>query len=161
VGITKRPYTPDRNLFHASGNGKKWGKSACRKDSYQSAKVERTGRCQGSLETVDLDGLGVKLQPLLLINEKFLYILALIALKLDHLAHLSVDNDGAIAGELLLDDFENLLLIKLLGESLDSSQGLTSIALLDPNMDVILRVLAIQIIVIRLSEGIEAFQVFD
>ena len=31
--------------------------------------------------------------------------------------------------ELLLDDLENLLLIELLGEALNSSQGLTTIAL--------------------------------
>lgn len=77
----------------------------------------------------DLDGLGVKLQPFLLVGKELLDILALIALKLDHLAHLIVVDDGAIAGELLLDHLEDLLLVELLGQSLNSGQGLTTIAL--------------------------------
>lgn len=44
-----------------------------------------------------LDGLGIQLQTLLLIREEFLNILALIALQLDHLSHLCVNDDGAIA----------------------------------------------------------------
>jgi len=72
------------------------------------------------LETMDLNGLRIKLQTLLLVSEELLYILALIALKLNHLAHLSVNDNGAIASELLLDDLENLLLVKFLRETLDS-----------------------------------------
>jgi hypothetical protein len=53
----------------------------------------------------------------------------LVSLKLNYLSHLSVRDNGSIAGELLLDDFEDLLLVKLLGETLDCSQGLASIAL--------------------------------
>jgi hypothetical protein len=67
------------------------------------------------LETVDLDGLVVKTQALLLICHEILYILALVSLQLDHLSHLRVCDDGAIAGKLLLDHFEDLLLVKLLG----------------------------------------------
>jgi hypothetical protein len=81
------------------------------------------------LETVDLYGLGIELKTLLLINEELLHILALIALELNHLAHLGIDDNGAIAGELLLDDLEDLLLVKLLGQTLDCSQGFTTIAL--------------------------------
>jgi hypothetical protein len=44
-----------------------------------------------------LDSLGIKLQTLLLVGEELLNIFALIALKLNHLSHLSVDDDGAIA----------------------------------------------------------------
>ena len=44
-----------------------------------------------------LDGLGVELQPFLLVDQKLLDIFALIALELNHLAHLSVIDDGAIA----------------------------------------------------------------
>jgi len=72
------------------------------------------------LEAVDLDGLGIQLQTLLLIREELLNILALIALQLDHLSHFSVNDDGAIASELLLDDLEDLLLVELLGKTLDS-----------------------------------------
>ena len=67
------------------------------------------------LEAVDLDGLAIKAQAFLLVGQEVHNILALVALELDHLAHLTVCDDGAIAGELLLDDFEDLLLVKLLG----------------------------------------------
>ena len=55
-------------------------------------------------------------------------ILALVALKLNHLAHLGVIDDGAIAGEFLFDDLEDLLLVEFLWQALDRSQGLTTIA---------------------------------
>lgn len=56
-----------------------------------------------------LDSLGIKLQTLLLVREELLNILALIALELDHLSHLSVDDDGAIASyhELLVIAFDS------------------------------------------------------
>lgn len=82
-----------------------------------------------SLETVDLYGLDIKTQALLLVCQEILNILALIALELDHLSHLGVGDDSAIAGELLLDNFENLLLVELLRQALDRSQRLTTIAL--------------------------------
>lgn len=81
------------------------------------------------LETMDLDGLRIQLQPLLLIDQELLHILALVALELDHLAHLGVVDDGAIAGELLLDDLEDLLLVELLWQALDRGQCLATIAL--------------------------------
>lgn len=43
-----------------------------------------------------LDGLGIEFQPILA-NQEFLDVLTLIALKLNHLTHLGVDDDGAIA----------------------------------------------------------------
>ena len=82
-----------------------------------------------SLEAVDLDGLDIKTQALLLVGQKVLDILALIALELDHLSHLGVGDDGAIAGELLLDHFEDLLLVELLRQALDRGQCLATIAL--------------------------------
>jgi len=56
-------------------------------------------------------------------------ILALITLELDNLSHLGVCYDGSIAGELLLDHLEDLLLVEFLRKSLDCGQGLASIAL--------------------------------
>ena len=58
-----------------------------------------------------------------------MHILALVSLQLDHLAHLRVMHNGAIASELLLDDLEDLLLIELLWEALDGGQGFATIAL--------------------------------
>ena len=46
---------------------------------------------------MDLDGLGVELKALLLVGQKLLDIFALITLELDHLAHLGVIDNGAIA----------------------------------------------------------------
>lgn len=95
-----------------------------------------------------LDSLGIKFQAFLLVGEELLNILALIALELDHLPHLSVDDDGAIAScstllavlhsfrhlewvhtKFLLDDLEDFLLVELLGKTLNSRQSLTTIAL--------------------------------
>lgn len=81
------------------------------------------------LETVDLDGLGIQLEALLLVDKEFLHILALVSLQLNHLSHLGVDDDCSIAGKLLLDHLEDLLLVELLGQSLDCGQGLASIPL--------------------------------
>lgn len=97
------------------------------------------------LESMDLDGLGIKLKTFLLIGQKLLNILALVSLQLNHLAHLGIVDDGAIASwvtlvklddlnsreehtEFLLDHLQNLLLVKLLGKTLDGGQGLTTIA---------------------------------
>jgi hypothetical protein len=44
-----------------------------------------------------LNGLGIKLQTLLLVGEELLDIFALVTLKLDHLSHFTIDHDGAIA----------------------------------------------------------------
>lgn len=78
---------------------------------------------------MDLDSLNFKTKALLLVNEELLNVLSLVSLKLNDLTHLGVVHDSAITGELLLDDLEDLLLIKLLGETLDGGQGLASIAL--------------------------------
>ena len=77
---------------------------------------------------MDFDGLRIQLQPLLLIDQEFLHILALVALELNHLAHLRVVDDGAIASELLLDDLEDLLLVEFLWQALDRGQCLATIA---------------------------------
>ena len=99
------------------------------------------------------DGFCIKLQAFLFIDKKLLDVFTLIALKLDHLSHFSIVDDGAIAcyhpatmyqrrlrfracatrdevglTKLLLDDLENLLLIEFLWKSLNRSQGLTAIS---------------------------------
>lgn len=91
------------------------------------------------LESVDFDGLSIESQTVLLIGHELLDIFTLIALELNHLSHLGVVDDGAIAGELLLDDLENLLLVELLGQTLDRGQSLATITLLNADVNVILR----------------------
>jgi hypothetical protein len=97
------------------------------------------------LETVDLDGLRINFETIFG-DEEFLNIFALISLKLNHLAHLTVRDNGAIAcwdllvavhwhccryslTELLFDHLEDLLLVELLRNSLYSGQSLTTISL--------------------------------
>lgn len=48
---------------------------------------------------------------------------------MNDLAHVTVHHDSAIASELLLDDGENLLSVKLGGQTLNGGQGLAAIAL--------------------------------
>ena len=66
-----------------------------------------------------LDGLRIKSQAVLLVRQEVLDILALVALELNDLAHLRVGDYRAIAGKLLLDHLEDLLLVEFLGQSLD------------------------------------------
>jgi hypothetical protein len=62
-------------------------------------------------------------------NQELLNILTLISLQLNHLSHLTVVDDCAIASKLLLDHLQDLLLVKLLGQALDCGQSLATIAL--------------------------------
>ena len=56
--------------------------------------------------------------------------------------------------KLLLDNLEDLLLIELLGKSLDGCQSLTTIALLNANVDVVLGLLRFPSVVVGLREGV-------
>ena len=47
---------------------------------------------------MDLDGLGVQLETFLLVGQKLLNIFTLVSLQLNHITHLSVVDDGSIAG---------------------------------------------------------------
>jgi hypothetical protein len=98
---------------------------------YRNRRTQRRQRLLAffSLETVDLYGLDIKTEAIFLIGEEILDVLALVALELDHLSHLGVGDDGAIAGKLLLDHFEDLLLVELLRQALDRGQRLATIAL--------------------------------
>lgn len=110
---------------------------------------------------MDLDGFGIQFKPLLFVDQEFLDVFALIPLKLNHLAHLSVIDNGAIAGKFLLNDLKDFLLVELFGQTLDSSQGLATIALLNPNMDVILRLLGFPGVFVGFGEGVEGLEIFD
>ena len=56
--------------------------------------------------------------------------------------------------ELLLDHLEYLLLVEFLGQTLDSGQSLTTIALLDADVDVVLGLLRFPSVVVGLREGV-------
>jgi hypothetical protein len=81
------------------------------------------------LEAMDLDGIGGKIESLLLVGEELLYGVAVIALELDHLASLVIIDNGAIAVEILLEGLYDLLQIESGGDAFDSGQGLAAIAL--------------------------------
>jgi len=85
---------------------------------------------------MDFDGLGINLQSLLLVDEKLFHDISLVALKLDHVAGLFIVDYGAVAGELLLNDLEDLLEVELGWNALDGGQGLTTIALLNADVDI-------------------------
>jgi len=119
------------------------------------------GRDSMRLETMDLDGLGIQLETLFLIGEEFLNIFTLISLKLDHLSHLSIIDNGAIASKFLLDDLENFLLIKFLWKALNSGQSLTTIALLNTDVYIVLGLLCLASIFVRFCERVERSQIFD
>jgi len=113
---------------------------------------------------MDLDGLGINLQSLLLVDEKLLHDISLVALKLDHVTGLFIVDYGAIAGELLLNDLEDLLEVELGWNALDGGQGLAAIALLNAYVDIRLgRLLSrfSSILILRIRKGIERFEVLN
>jgi len=114
------------------------------------------------LEAMDLDGIALKSETFSLVGEEVLYIIALISLELDHLAHLRVNNDGAIASKLLLDHLQDLFLVEFLGQTLDGRQSLATIALLNANMYVICRLLAgFSGVLVGFGEGVDSLEIFD
>jgi hypothetical protein len=94
---------------------------------------------------------------LILVGEKIHYFSAMITLKLDHKAHILALNDGAIASILLFKSFKKSPGIIVLMQSLNSRQGLTTVALLNTNMDVILGLRITNVV----GERIMNFEIFD
>lgn len=84
-------------------------------------------------------------------------------LELNDLTEVLVLHDGTVAGELLLDDLQDLLLVEALGETLDGGEGLAAIALLDADVDVVLAFLGIVVALalFGISEGVDCLEVFD
>lgn len=101
------------------------------------------------------DGFGIELEAVLG-NQEFLNIFALITLELNDLSHLTVGYNGTIAGKLLLDDLEDLLLVEFLGQALDGSQSLATIALLNADVDVVLALLLLvrALVFVGLRKGV-------
>lgn len=89
------------------------------------------------LKTMHLDGLRVQLQTRLLVRQKGLHVLPLVALQLQDVAQIVVVDGGAVAGKLLLDDGQDLLLREARRDALDGGQGLAAVALLDADMDIV------------------------
>jgi len=74
---------------------------------------------------------------LALIREEFHDFGTMITLKLNHLSHIRVLDDGSIACIFLFEGFEEGLWAIILRQALDSRQRLATVALLNTDMDVI------------------------
>lgn len=83
------------------------------------------------LETVDLDLL---LVDATLGGQESRDFGTLIALELNDRSQLLILHKSSVASEILLEDLEHALLVKVLGQSLDGGQGLASVTLLDTNI---------------------------
>lgn len=100
------------------------------------------------------------------VDHEFKRIFTLITLKLDDLAGFFVGNDGAVAGEGLLHEFEDFLEFVSVWNTLDGSQSLTTIALLNTNVNVLGILLARGFLlafacVVGVRERVEGFEVLD
>jgi len=116
------------------------------------------------LGAMELDDFPIDSQAFFLVYEKVSDGCTLIALELDHVAGFFIANNGPIASELFLDNFENFLQVKFGRNTLDSGQGLAAIALLDTNMDIGLICLpsgVSSVLVLRIRKGIESLEVLD
>lgn len=118
-------------------------------------------RQEDDLSTVNGDVIGVETETSLLVNEEIHDLLALVTLKLDHLAGLFVIDLVAIASEFLPEEGQNLAGVELCRETSDSGQRLATIALLNTNMDVILDLFGITGVVVGFGEGVEGLEIFD
>jgi len=113
---------------------------------------------------MDLDCLRINFQSLFLVDKELLHGIALVALQLNHVAGLFIVDNCAVASELLLDDFEDLLQIEFGRNAFNGSQGLASIALLDTNMDIGLSLFLSGfacILILRIRKGIERLKVLN
>jgi hypothetical protein len=84
-----------------------------------------------NLETVDLDLL---LVDATLGGQESRDFGTLIALELNDRSQFLILHESSVASEILLEDLEHALLVKVLGQSLDGGQSLASVTLLDTNI---------------------------
>jgi len=82
---------------------------------------------------------------------------AMITLKLNHLSHVGILDDGAIACIFFLEGFEKCLRAVILGQALNSRQRLATVALLNTDMDVIFSGSITNVV----GERIINFEIFD
>lgn len=87
-----------------------------------------------SLKTVNLN---IFLGQLQLGDQEFANLDSLVSLQLNHVTELLIFDNVTITSKVLFQNLQNSLQVKLLRDTLYSSQRLTSITLLDTNMDVV------------------------
>jgi len=81
---------------------------------------------------VDLDGRFLQA----VLDEEVGDLASLVALKLDDLTHLLIFDEGTVTGELLLERLQEFLGIILLRQALEGSKSLSSVSLLNTDVDV-------------------------
>lgn len=89
-----------------------------------------------ALETVEFDEVLILHDPFR--NEESVHLLALVTLKLNHLAEVSVVDDSAITAELLLELLQHFLVVEALIDTLNGCQTFAAVTLLHANMNVVL-----------------------
>jgi len=97
-----------------------------------------------------------------LLREEVGYLETLITLQLNDFARLLIIDEGTVASKFLLECLEQFLRIVLLGQTLQGCQSLSTISLLNTNMDVVLlrpNVLGISKLVSFVCEGVESIEV--
>lgn len=91
-------------------------------------------RRRGQSETVDLDVLLLQAEGL---DHKLHDLQTLVTLQLDDLSELVVLDDVSVACKLLFDDLEDLLRVILRWKTLNRGQSLSTISLLDTDVNVV------------------------
>lgn len=95
-----------------------------------------------------LDGLLVNLK---LGSQEVDNLVSLVSLELNNLTVLFVLADVSVAGKILLENLQDSLEVIFFGKALDCGQSLSSVSLLDTDMDVVGR---LSIVVTSVGEGI-------
>jgi len=106
-------------------------------------------------KTVDLDIFLINTQLFL---DKIGDFGTLITLQLDDFAEVLILYDCTIGSKVLLEGFQNTFRVIFFWKPLDSGQCLTTVTLLDSNMNIVLRLLAIPT---GVCERIEAFEIVE
>lgn len=70
-------------------------------------------------------------------NQELRHLDSLVALHLDDLTQLGVLDDVAVTGKVLLQNLQNLLQVIFIRNTLNGGQGLTTVTLLNTDMDVV------------------------
>lgn len=110
---------------------------------------------------MNLDRGRIQLKARLFVSQESLHVLALVALQLDNIAQITVMDSRSVARKLFLDDVEYLLLGKLGRNALNRGQRLATVALLDPDVDVIFAMNLFAMNILCLGKGLNGLEVFN
>ena len=95
------------------------------------------------------------------LHKEVSHILSLVALKLDNLAELRVLDNSTVAAKVLLEGLDKFLEAQSLGQSLNGCEGLSTIPLLDTDVDVVLLLGGSKFVFLSFRKRIKRFQIFN